>query len=102
MSGLEDPKPRSSCQTVRSESPLGHKPPNWRRAANFRSALDCVAKLRLRRLANRDSVGLRRHLREQRMLGRQESGQGQFFYSFDLDKVVRVDHLVRQIDGFLA
>ena len=49
---------------------------------------DCVAKLRLRRLANRDFVGLRRHLREQRMLGRQESGQGQFFYSFDLDKVV--------------
>ncbi|EIG56923.1 IS1182 family transposase, partial [Bradyrhizobium sp. WSM1253] len=35
------------------------------------------------------------------MLGRQESGQGQFFYSFDLDKVVPVDHLVRQIDGFL-
>lgn len=35
------------------------------------------------------------------MLGRQESGQGQFFYSFDLDKVVPVDHLVRQIDAFL-
>jgi hypothetical protein len=50
---------------------------------------DCVAKLRLRRLANRDSVGLRRHLREQRMLGRQESGQGQFFYCFDLDRVVK-------------
>jgi hypothetical protein len=30
------------------------------------------------------------------MLGRQESGQGQFFYSFDLDKVVPADHLVRQ------
>src|SRR4030081_643365 len=35
------------------------------------------------------------------MLGRQESGQGQFFYSFDLDKVVPPDHLVRQIDGLL-
>jgi len=35
------------------------------------------------------------------MLGRQESGQGQFFYSFDLDKVVPADHLVRQIDGLL-
>ena len=35
------------------------------------------------------------------MLGRQERGQGQFFYSFDLDKVVRPDHLVRQIDGLL-
>src|SRR6195256_2307473 len=35
------------------------------------------------------------------MLGRQESGQGQFFYSFDLDKVVAPDHLVRQIDGLL-
>ena len=35
------------------------------------------------------------------MLGRQESGQGQFFYSFDLDKVVPPDHLVRQIDGVL-
>src|SRR5215207_9157150 len=63
--------------------------------------LDSVAKLRLRRLANRDSVSLRRNLRGQRMLGRQESGQGQFFYSFDLDKVVPPDHLVRQIDGLL-
>ena len=35
------------------------------------------------------------------MLGRQESGQGQFFYSFDLDRVVPTDHLVRQIDGLL-
>ena len=44
---------------------------------------------------------LERHLRGQQMLGRQESGQGQFFYSFDLDKVVPPDHLVRQIDGLL-
>ena len=35
------------------------------------------------------------------MMGRQEGGQGQFFYSFDLDKVVPPDHLVRQIDGVL-
>jgi len=28
-------------------------------------------------------------------MGRREGGQGQFFYSFDLDKVVPPDHLVR-------
>jgi hypothetical protein len=31
------------------------------------------------------------------MMGRRERGQGQFFYAFDLDKVVPPDHLVRQI-----
>ena len=41
------------------------------------------------------------HHRERRMMGRREDGQGQFFYSFDLDKVVPPDHLVRQIDGLL-
>ena len=35
------------------------------------------------------------------MMGRREDGQGQFFYSFDLDEVVPPDHLVRQIDGVL-
>jgi transposase len=35
------------------------------------------------------------------MMGRRDGGQGQFFYSFDLDKVVPADHLVRQIDGIL-
>lgn len=35
------------------------------------------------------------------MMGRREDGQGQFFYSFDLDKVVPPDHLVRQIGGLL-
>lgn len=35
------------------------------------------------------------------MMGRRENGQGQFFYSFDLDEVVPSDHLVRQIDGLL-
>jgi len=35
------------------------------------------------------------------MMGRRKGGQGQFFYSFNLDKVVPADHLVRQIDGFL-
>ncbi len=32
--------------------------------------------------------------REQSMMGRREGGQGQFFYAFDLDKVVPPDHLV--------
>ena len=32
------------------------------------------------------------------MMGRREGGQGQFFYSFDLDKVVPPDHLVRQVE----
>ncbi|HET9574247.1 MAG TPA: IS1182 family transposase [Methyloceanibacter sp.] len=35
------------------------------------------------------------------MMGPRENGQGQFFYSFDLDEVVPSDHLVRQIDGLL-
>jgi transposase len=35
------------------------------------------------------------------MMGRQEGGQGQFFYAFDLDKVVPSDHLVRRIDAVL-
>ncbi len=35
------------------------------------------------------------------MMGRREGGQGQFFYSFDLDKVVPADHLVRQIDSVI-
>jgi transposase len=35
------------------------------------------------------------------MMGRRERGQGQFFYAFDLDKVVPPDHLVRQIDAVL-
>ena len=34
-------------------------------------------------------------------MGRWEDGQGQFFCSFDLDKVFPPDHLVRQIDGLL-
>src|ERR1700730_7163400 len=35
------------------------------------------------------------------MMGRREEGQGPFFYSFDLDKVVPPGHPVRQIDGLL-
>src|SRR5512135_585032 len=35
------------------------------------------------------------------MMGRRTQGQGQFFYTFDLDTVVPADHLVRQIDGVL-
>ena len=34
-------------------------------------------------------------------MGRWKDGQGQFFYSFNLDEVVPPDHLVRQIDGVL-
>ena len=30
------------------------------------------------------------------MMGRREREQGQFFYAFDLDKMVPADHLVRQ------
>src|SRR6202051_4303761 len=66
------------------------------------SALDPILlQNSLRRLAIRDSVGSRDHRRERRMMGRRENGQGQFFYSFDLDEVVPPDHLVRQIDGLL-
>jgi hypothetical protein len=39
--------------------------------------------------------------RRRLMMGRRQVGQGQFFYSFDLDKVVPPDHLVRQIDTVL-
>lgn len=35
------------------------------------------------------------------MMGRRQQGQGQFFYSFDLDEVVPPDHLVRQINDVL-
>jgi transposase len=35
------------------------------------------------------------------MMGQRAGGQGQFFYAFDLDKVVPADHLVRQIDAVL-
>jgi hypothetical protein len=35
------------------------------------------------------------------MMGRRERGPGQFFYAFDLAKIVPADHLVRQIDGVL-
>ena len=34
-------------------------------------------------------------------MGRRKEEQGQFFYSFDLDKVVPSDHLVRRIDSIL-
>jgi transposase len=33
------------------------------------------------------------------MMGQREGGQRQFFYAFDLDKVVPTDHLVRQFDA---
>src|SRR5205807_8210755 len=71
------------------------------RVQSVRSTSDCVAKLSLRRLANRDSVGMGGDSRERSMMGRREDGQGQFFFSFDLDEVVPCDHLVRQIDAVL-
>jgi transposase len=62
--------------------------------------VDCVAKLPLRRLTIRDSVDGEASAGAAHD-GRREDGQGQFFYSFDLDKVVPPDHLVRQIDRLL-
>lgn len=35
------------------------------------------------------------------MMGRRQGNQGQFFYAFDLDRVVPADHLARQIDSVL-
>src|SRR5262249_7416614 len=74
----------------------------YRRLYPFvRFAPECVAKLSLRPWASRDSVGLRGDSRERSMMGRREGGQGQFFYAFDLGKVVPPDHLSRQIDSVI-
>ncbi len=35
------------------------------------------------------------------MMGRREQGQGQFFYDFDLERVIPDDHLVRRIYAVL-
>ena len=35
------------------------------------------------------------------MMGRQDDGQGQFLYHFDLDEMIPEDHLLRGIDRFL-
>src|SRR5262249_38596958 len=72
-----------------------------RQTCDVRFTPECVAKLSLRPWANRGSVGLKDDSRERSMMGRREGGQGQFFYAFDLDKVVPPDHLVRQIDAML-
>ena len=75
---------------------------NFLASRHGRNTPDCVAKLSLRLLLNRDSVDQDCDSRERpMMMGRRERGQGQFFYAFDLDKVVPADHLVRQIDGVL-
>jgi hypothetical protein len=66
-----------------------------------RYRIECVAKLALRLRQSRDSVDLDVIRGEQSMMGQRERGQGQFFYAFDLDKVVPADYLVRQIDGAL-
>jgi Transposase domain (DUF772) len=71
------------------------------KSVHVRFAPDCVAKLSLRRRWSRDSVDHDVIRGERSMMGRRERGQGQFFYTFDLDKVVPADHLVRQIDGVL-
>src|SRR5262249_1037134 len=63
---------------------------------------ECVAKLSLRVGMNRDSVGMRQRIAGSvSMMGRRKGGQSQFFYAFELDKVVPPDHLVRQIDAVL-
>ena len=62
---------------------------------------DSVAKLWLRLRLDRDLRISTAICGERSMMGRRERGQGQFFYRFDLDKVVPTDHLVRQIDGVL-
>jgi hypothetical protein len=54
------------------------------RILQVRFSADSVAKLSLRRLAIRDSIGFMDRRRERRLMGRRENGQGQFFYSFDL------------------
>src|SRR5436190_15709470 len=65
-------------------------------------ALECVAQLSLRGGMNRDSVGMRRRIAGAvSMMGRRKGGQGQFFYAFELDKVVPPDDLIRQIDAVL-
>ena len=35
------------------------------------------------------------------MMGCNDNGQAQFFYSFELEEVIPEDHLVRNIDRFL-
>src|SRR5262245_8855762 len=52
---------------------------------------------------NRDSVGMRRRIAAGAvsMMGRRKGGQSQFFYTFELDRVVPPDHLIRQIDAVL-
>ncbi len=34
-------------------------------------------------------------------MGRREQGQGQFFYDFDMERVIPDDHLVRKIEAVL-
>src|SRR5262245_64414277 len=82
-------------------SQMGQKWKGSERANFVRFTPECVAKLSLRPWANRDSVGLRGDSRERSMMGRREGGQGQFFYAFDLGKVVPPDHLIRQIDSVI-
>jgi hypothetical protein len=86
--------------TLQSMSPWGPNGPDDAEMP-LPVCTDSVAKLSLRRLAIRDALAVEGRQRERRMMGRREDGQGQFFYSFDLDRVVPTHHLVRQIDGLL-
>jgi hypothetical protein len=65
------------------------------------SSFDRVAKLRLRRIADRDSVGFRRAFAGAMHVGAAGERSRPVLLCLDLDKVVPPDHLVRQIDGLL-
>src|SRR5215203_5769964 len=58
-------------------------------------------KSRLKLLPNSDSVMPIRIAAGAAMMGRSSHGQGQLFYSFNLDEVVPDDHLVRAIAAVL-
>ena len=62
--GYIDARPLTASSTkfscnARPDHTSGHEPPRHHRRRD-RSSPDCVAKLRLRRITNDDSVGLRR------------------------------------------
>src|SRR6201985_3563355 len=63
--------------------------------------VDFVAKSRLRRAGQRDSVVLTESRRGRSMMGRLKSDQGQLFYEFHLSDAIPEDHLVRKIDTAL-
>jgi hypothetical protein len=82
-------------------SPLGTQRYLGISSTCVRVSLDCVAKLPLRRLANDDSIELRRASAGAAHDGSAGRQTRPVFYSFNLDQVVPTDHLVRQIDDVL-